>query len=272
MKAAALALGLACAAALPAAAVELVLPCVDAAGRPVAGTVVKAIRDDFSGEPVSALAHEGACRIELPAQAWFVKAEAPGLRATVVRVVAGAAPGRVLRLLPLSGQDAGWQRQLRQMAERDQVVRHALGEAQQQGDAARIAQAERDMAAADDAHRAQLARWLQARGFPRVADVGMDGVGDAWLLLQHEPGLMAPYLDDLRAAVAAGELARANLALSEDRIALVQGRPQRYGSQLSRGAGGRLALHPLVDAEQVDTWRAEMDLEPLAAYLARFPR
>jgi len=70
--------------------------------------------------------------------------------------------------------------------------------------------------------------------------------------------------------VVAGELQRSNLALSEDRIDMIQGRPQRYGSQLQMGKGGKLELYPLLDARQVDTWRAEMDLEPLAAYLKRF--
>ena len=31
-----------------------------------------------------------------------------------------------------------------------------------------------------------------------------------------------------------------------------------------------LALYKSVDPQKVDAWRAEMDLEPLAAYLRRF--
>lgn len=250
----------------------LSLPCTDPEGHAVAGTVAKAIREDGAGEPAAVAAHDGVCRIELPAGPHWVKAEAPGMRSVAIRVVNGSAPGRELRLQPLTGRDTAGQQRLRQLAERDQALRRALEAAQRQGDPQLIEQAERDMLAADQAHQAELAQWLQARGFPRAADVGYGGVGALWLLLQHAPELMARYLHPVREAVAAGELPRSDLALSEDRLAMGQGRPQRYGSQLRPGKDGALALYPLLDPAQVDAWRAEMDLEPLAAYLKRFGR
>ena len=264
------ALLLACAAGTPAAAAELALPCLGPEGQPVADTVVRAIREDFSGEPFEAAAHDGICRIELSAGAFWVKAEAPGMRSVAVRAVDGAAPGRVLRLHPLAGKDAAWQQRLQQMRQRDQAVRHALEDARKQGDVQQIAQAEQDMLKADEELQAQLGMWLATRGFPRAADVGYEGVGAVWLLLQHAPGLLEPHMAGLRAAVTAGELQRANLALSEDRLDMTHGRPQRYGSQLQRDASGQLVLYRLVDPQRVDAWRAEMDLEPLAAYLKRF--
>jgi hypothetical protein len=253
-----------------AALTSLSLPCTGADGRAIAGAVVKAMREDANGELTTAIARGGICRIELASGPHWVKAEAPGMRSVAVRVVDGAAPGRELRLQPLTGQDADGQRRLQGMVQRDQAARHALDAARGQGDAQRIEQAEREMQEVDQANQIQLKQWLQARGFPRVVDVGFDGVAAFWLLLQHAPDLMAPYLTQLRAAAAAGELQRSNLALSEDRIAMIQGRPQRYGSQLQPGKDGRLALYPLLDPAKVDAWRAEMDLEPLATYLKRF--
>ncbi|HEY9105177.1 MAG TPA: carboxypeptidase-like regulatory domain-containing protein [Roseateles sp.] len=251
-------------------AASLSLPCTGADGRPVAGTVVKALREGGEGQPAAAPAQDGICRIELPAGAHWVKAEAPGMRSVAIRAVDGAAAGRELRLLPLTGRDAGEQRRLQQMVQRDQAARQALQAAQQQGDAPRIEKTERDMQEVGRANQAQLAQWLQARDFPRAADVGFDGVGAFWLLLQHAPDLMAPCLPQLRAAAAAGELQRSNLALSEDRLAMVQGRPQRYGSQLQPGKDGKLEVYPLLDPAKVDAWRAERDLEPLADYLKHF--
>lgn len=270
MMKAAVAVGLVCMACALAQAATLSLPCGGPDGGPVAGTVVKAMREEGDGEPTLVAARDGICRIELPAGAHWVKAEAPGMRSVAIRVADGAAPGRELRLQPMTGRDADAQRRLQEMVQRDQAVRQALDAAQRQGDAPRIEQAERDMQEVDRANQAQLTQWLQARGFPRAADVGFEGVGAFWLLLQHAPELMAPYLAQLRAAAAAGELQRSNLALSEDRIAMIQGRPQRYGSQLQPRSDGKLALYPLLDPAKVDAWRAEMDLEPLAIYLKRF--
>jgi hypothetical protein len=254
--------------ALPAAALSL--PCVGPDGLPVADTVVKAQREDSADQPVVALARHGVCRIELPAGVYWVKAEAPGMRSLAVRAVDDAAPGRTLSLHPLRGQDAGWQQQLQQIVQRDQTARHTLDAAQKQGHERRIEQAEQDMLKADQEHQKLLKQWLAARGFPRATDVGLEGVGAFWLLLQHAPELMAPYVAQLRAAAAAGELQRSNLALSEDRVDMIQGRPQRYGSQLQMGKDGKLALYRLLDPDRVDAWRAEMDLEPLATYLKRF--
>ena len=261
---------LACVSGMPAAASELALPCPGPDGQPVAGTVVKAVREDFGGEPIAAAGRDGTCRIGLPAGACWVKAEAPGMRSVAVRAVDGAAPGRVLRMHPLAGKDAQWQQRLQQMVQNDQAVRHALDDARKQGDAQGIERAERDMAKVDEQNQTQVKQWLAARGFPRAADVGFEGVGAVWLLLQHAPEVMEPYMADLRAAVAACELQRANLALSEDRIDMTHDRPQRYGSQLQRDASGKLVLYKLLNPEKVDAWRAEMDLEPLAAYLRRF--
>lgn len=267
---AAMAPALALAATWPAWCGELVLPCHDSDGQPVAGTTVRAIPEDGGGEMLTGAGEGGRCRVALPPGNFWVKAEAPGLRSVAILAVGGLAPGRELRMHPLRGADADGQQRLSQMVARDQAVRAVLGEAQRRGDAERTQQAERDMEEVDVAHRAELGRWLQARGFPRAAQVGYDGVGAFWLLLQHAPELLEPQLPAMRAAVAAGELSRSSLALSEDRVAMIQGRPQRYGSQLQAGVDGRLALYRLASPESVDVRRAEMDLEPLQTYLKRF--
>lgn len=256
----------------PAFGAELSLPCHGPDGSPVAGTIVKAVSEASGDEPLQQHARDGVCRITLPAGAHWVKAEAPGMRSVAIRVVDASAPGRSLRLQPLGGRDVAAQQRLQQLVSRDQAVRHALQQAQAKGDTAEIEHAEREMEQADAASHAALIVWLVMRGFPRAADVGLDGVGAFWLLLQHAPDQLAPQLSALRAAAAAGELSRADLALSEDRVAMMAGRPQRYGSQLQPGPDGKPVLHPLADMQSVDALRAAMDLEPLAAYLRRFER
>jgi len=117
----------------------------------------------------------------------------------------------------------------------------------------------------------RLRHWAAEAGFPRVSDVGYEGVANAWLLTQHSP-LIADFSPQLRAAAQVGELPRSDLALSEDRVRMKEGRPQRYVNQLQPGPDGKLALYPLESEENVESLRESMDLEPLADYLKRFRR
>ena len=98
--------GLACTFVALAQGAVLSLPCTGSDARPVPDTVVMALREEGGAEPMRVPARDGVCRIELPAGAHWVKAEAPGLRSVAIRVADGAAPGRALRLQPMTGRDA----------------------------------------------------------------------------------------------------------------------------------------------------------------------
>ena len=63
----------------------------------------------------------------------------------------------------------------------------------------------------------------------------------------------------------AGEFNGQRYALLYDRVAVAEGRPQRYGSQF-RCEDGEQVYPPLEDPESVDAMRAELGMEPLAAY------
>jgi hypothetical protein len=71
--------------------------------------------------------------------------------------------------------------------------------------------------------------------------------------------------------VASGRAQPRHLALLEDRVALREGRKQRYGTQLKwdvRTNGYQLA--PLEDPDHVDQRRQAVGLSPLAVYLAQW--
>ena len=57
-----------------------------------------------------------------------------------------------------------------------------------------------------------------------------------------------------------------NIALLEDRIAMHEGRPQRYGSQVVENSEGELVIYTLLDKDSVDIWRAAVGLNPLEEY------
>jgi len=63
----------------------------------------------------------------------------------------------------------------------------------------------------------------------------------------------------------AGEFNGQRYALLYDRVAVAEGRPQRYGSQF-RCEDGEQVYPPLEDPETVDAMRAELGMEPLATY------
>ncbi|MGH3260007.1 MAG: DUF6624 domain-containing protein [Streptosporangiaceae bacterium] len=99
----------------------------------------------------------------------------------------------------------------------------------------------------------------------------MDDELVAELLAQHadrDPGLQQAFLDALRSAVAAGEASPAHLAYLEDRVRVHAGQPQLYGTQFT-SEGGELAPYPIEDPEHLDERRAEVGLEPFAAYEGR---
>jgi hypothetical protein len=100
--------------------------------------------------------------------------------------------------------------------------------------------------------------------------VGEQGNETIFLVIQHSDiKVQDKYLPMMREAVKNKKASAASLALLEDRVALRHGKKQIYGSQITGHPDGSF-LAPLEDPDNVDKRRAEVGLEPLADYLARF--
>ena len=115
--------------------------------------------------------------------------------------------------------------------------------------------------------------WLKGvvarQGFPTLAQVGAQGMADAWLLAQHADRDSAFQLRVLRTLQARGRDAgvrKQDLAMLTDRVLLAQGKPQRYGTQFKPDASGVLAMQPVEDEEGLDARRASAGLMPLVIY------
>ena len=127
----------------------------------------------------------------------------------------------------------------------------------------------REMQAIDHINEMEICDILDTRGF-----VGRDQVGDAcnvfWMVIQHAPlELEKKYFPMFVEAMKRGDIPKSNIALMDDRIAMFEGRPQRYGTQYVEKEQGKWALYELLDAERVEQWRQEMGLSPLADDLKR---
>lgn len=73
----------------------------------------------------------------------------------------------------------------------------------------------------------------------------------------------------MREAVKKGNAHAAHLALLEDRVALGKGEKQIYGSQIGQDeATGEYYVLPLIDPDNVDKRRKEVELGPIQDYIS----
>ena len=114
---------------------------------------------------------------------------------------------------------------------------------------------------------ARLRELIEHHGWPAEDIAGKDGAEAVWLIAQHaigEPGFQKTALRLLMNATSAGRIPPWHAAYMEDRIAMLEGRPQRYGSQwLDDPRDGRTRPWKLSDPERVNELRASVGLPPL---------
>src|SRR6516225_3659032 len=114
---------------------------------------------------------------------------------------------------------------------------------------------------------ARLRELIAEHGWPAEDRVGPDGAEAAWLIAQHSigaPQFMRTALRLIQACVKQGRVPPRHAALLEDRIALYEGRPQRFGTQsIDDPRDGLSRPWTIADADQVNELRASIGLAPL---------
>lgn len=91
-----------------------------------------------------------------------------------------------------------------------------------------------EMEAVHRQNAARLREVIAEYGWPHEEIAGEDGAKAAWLIAQHaigEPDFQRQSLQHLQRHTAEGKLPAWHAAYLEDRIAVQEGRPQRYGTQ-----------------------------------------
>lgn len=124
-----------------------------------------------------------------------------------------------------------------------------------------------DMEAVHLENAAELDRLIEEHGWPGVSLVGEEGCEAAWLVAQHtisRPEMQRRFLDELAAAIAAGEAPPWQLAYLTDRIRVNSRQRQIFGTQLDWDDSGELSPGPIEAPGEVDKRRAEVGLVPLA--------
>ena len=99
---------------------------------------------------------------------------------------------------------------------------------------------------------------IEKIGYPTVEKVGSEGSEAAWLIIQHaigKPIFMKRNLKLLERAVNENKANPKNLAYLSDRIAVLEGTPQLYGTQFDWDDNNKMSPQLLDDIIKVDQRR-----------------
>ena len=122
------------------------------------------------------------------------------------------------------------------------------------------------MQQADEVNLQEIRDIFDTYGFPSKTIVGSAN-SVIWLVVQHSDlDTQKEFYPFLCKAAEQGELSMEDIALLEDRIALFEGKPQRYGSQIVEDSTGERVIYTLLNTDSVDIWRAAVGLNPLKEY------
>jgi hypothetical protein len=109
-------------------------------------------------------------------------------------------------------------------------------------------------------------------GWPGKDLVGEDGASAAFLIVQHAismPSLMRRCLPLMQQAAQNNDLDAQSLAYLEDRIRLMEGRSQRYGTQYDWDDDGQMSPCPIEEPDTVNERRAQVGLDTLEENITR---
>ncbi|MCZ8197518.1 MAG: hypothetical protein O9267_07920 [Flavobacterium sp.] len=100
-------------------------------------------------------------------------------------------------------------------------------------------------------------------GFPTIEKVGIEANESAWLIIQHsisEPYFMKKCLKLLENISVENKNCEKNLAYLSDRIAVLEGKPQLYGTQFDWDENGELSPNICDDFSKVNIRRLKIGL------------
>lgn len=121
-------------------------------------------------------------------------------------------------------------------------------------------------------HADRLDTIIDMLSYPTIEQVGEEAVQAAWLIIQHsisKPAFMKKCERLLTAAVAEGKGNAVHLAYLSDRIAIYEGKPQRYGTGFDWDEHGALSPNPYDDLALVNKRRLILGLNTLEAQTER---
>lgn len=163
-------------------------------------------------------------------------------------------------------------KQLIRIDEFDQQFRNQIKvvQAKNGGDSKELKLLFRNMKVTDSLNLIAVEAIIEKYGWLGYNTIGSQANTTLFMVIQHSNfKTQEKYLPIVREAVTNGQAKAHSLALLEDRVALLQGKKQIYGSQVSWNMKTNESfVAPLYDPDNVDKRRAEVGLPPLKDYLA----
>lgn len=148
--------------------------------------------------------------------------------------------------------------ELLQLAEEDQAMRIRVNDGHSEWDNS-----------VDERSQARLRSIVDEYGWPTIQKVGAKASHAAWLLAQHAPDLhFMEHCLELMEGLPPNEVSQANIAYLKDRVLMMNGKPQIYGTQFL-GTGEDMHVYKIEDVEHVDERRASVGLDSFADNEAR---
>ncbi|MCZ7649536.1 MAG: hypothetical protein M5U26_30470 [Planctomycetota bacterium] len=131
-----------------------------------------------------------------------------------------------------------------------------------------------DWSRVDAENTAWLMKLVQEVGWIDAERFGPEVSNQAFLLVQHSmnPRLMQAALPEIEKDTKAGSIDAQSFALLHDRLSLMLGGKQRFGTQIGANEQGEAVVLPLEDRAKVEQLRKEIGLFPLKDYLAMFEK
>lgn len=113
---------------------------------------------------------------------------------------------------------------------------------------------------------------IEKCGMPTLNEINQNQMSAIWLVFQHADNYhRKKYFPLLKISAENGDLRKSQMAIMEDRILMMDGKPQIYGSQIAQDKeNGGWKIYDLQNPETVDKRRAEVGLEPLSNYVNRW--
>ena len=112
----------------------------------------------------------------------------------------------------------------------------------------------------------QLEQIIQKIGYPTQVLVGQEASEAAWLIVQHsieQPTFMKKCLQLLEVEVQNHQVSAKDLAYLGDRIAVLEGKPQCYGTQFDWNDQGQLVPNEIENPSEVNQRRSAIGLTTL---------
>lgn len=123
-----------------------------------------------------------------------------------------------------------------------------------------------EMANLHNKNAAILNEIINTIGYPTIDKVGKEASEAAWLVIQHsigQPAFMRKCARLLEQAVKEKRANPINLAYLTDRIAVYEGKPQRYGTHFDWNENGEMAPQPFDELTKVNQRRKSIGLNTL---------